>query len=196
MNYLGHAFLSFGNPDLLAGNMIGDYVKGKKSLEKFPEGVRRGIMLHRAIDEYADHHSAIQRAKLLFREDYGLYSGAIIDTVFDHFLAGDAKYFPGSDKLMEFSQEVYTSLAKYEEYFPKQFAAMYPYMKSQNWLFNYKSLKGIEQSLHGLARRAKYIPPIDKAYTIFITGYYQLNHTYYDFIHDMVKFVKEKIDEK
>jgi acyl carrier protein phosphodiesterase len=31
MNYLAHAYLSFGEPDILAGNMISDFVKGKKN---------------------------------------------------------------------------------------------------------------------------------------------------------------------
>ena len=32
MNYLAHAYLSFGDPDILAGNMISDFVKGKKKV--------------------------------------------------------------------------------------------------------------------------------------------------------------------
>ncbi len=194
MNYLGHAYLSFGNPDILAGNMIGDFVKGKIAVSKYPEGMQKGIMLHRAIDSFADSHPATLRAKLLFREDYGLYSGAILDTLYDHFLASDPKYFGSTSDLMNFSKKTYESLEMYMPYFPDKFKAMLPYMKEQNWLFNYKSLKGIERSLYGLERRAKYIPPIGKAYTIFISGYYHLNQCYYDFIHDMVKFVRDKVD--
>ncbi len=33
MNYLAHAYLSFGDPDILAGNMISDFVKGKKKFD-------------------------------------------------------------------------------------------------------------------------------------------------------------------
>ena len=80
MNYLGHAFLSFGDGDILTGNMIGDHVKGKIALEQYPDGIKKGIMLHRKIDEYTDLHPATQRAKLPFREVYGLYAGAIMDT--------------------------------------------------------------------------------------------------------------------
>ena len=36
MNYLGHAFLSFNNADILTGNMIADHVKGKLALDKYP----------------------------------------------------------------------------------------------------------------------------------------------------------------
>ncbi|MBK7121978.1 MAG: hypothetical protein IPH68_03715 [Chitinophagaceae bacterium] len=32
MNYLAHAYLSFNDPEILLGNMISDYIKGKNSL--------------------------------------------------------------------------------------------------------------------------------------------------------------------
>jgi len=196
MNYLGHAFLSFGDDELLTGNMIGDHVKGRLALEHFPARIKEGIELHRKIDSMVDKHPAMLRAKLLFREDYGLYSGAIIDTVFDHFLASDPKYFPSQDALMAFTQVVYTSLEQQQAYFPESFAAYFPHMKQHNWLLNYRNLKGIERSLHGLSRRAKYMPPIDKAYSIFVTGYYQLNQCYYDFIDDIIKFARQEVFER
>ena len=31
MNYLAHAYLSFGYSELLVGNLISDFVKGKKT---------------------------------------------------------------------------------------------------------------------------------------------------------------------
>lgn len=192
MNYLGHAFLSFGDSETLTGNMIGDHVKGRNALERFPTGIKNGILLHRKIDEMADKHPATLRAKLLFREDYGLYSGAIMDTLYDHFLANDPKFFPSQEALLTFTQTVYGQLDENQQYFPDSFTAYYPYMKQQNWLLNYRNFKGIEKSLHGLARRAKYIPPIEKAYTIFVAGYYQLNQCYYDFIDDMIQFVKRE----
>src|SRR3954471_10403197 len=110
MNYLGHAYLSFGDAEVLTGNMIGDHVKGKLALNNFPEKIKRGIIVHRKIDAYADVHPAMQRAKIWFRGDYGLYSGAIMDTLFDHFLANDAKLFPSEKELMRFTQETYDKL--------------------------------------------------------------------------------------
>jgi acyl carrier protein phosphodiesterase len=120
MNYLGHAFLSFGQSELLLGNMIGDHVKGKAALEHFPEGIRKGIMLHRKIDEFADHHPATARAKTIFRADYGLYSGAIMDTLYDHFLANDAKYFQGPEQLKDFAATVYVQLEEHAQWFPEK----------------------------------------------------------------------------
>ena len=41
MNYLAHAFLSFNQPDILAGNILSDFIKGKKKFDYSP-GVQRG----------------------------------------------------------------------------------------------------------------------------------------------------------
>lgn len=193
MNYLGHAFLSFGDKDILMGNMIGDHVKGKLALEKFPEGIQKGILLHRKIDAFTDVHPATQRAKIWFRQDYGLYSGAIMDTLYDHFLANDAKNFSSEKALLEFTQTTYKQLEQNAVYFPERFAAYFPHMREHNWLYNYRSLPGMKKSLMGINRRATYMPPIEKAYETFIINYYQLAQCYYEIIDDLMRFVKVEL---
>lgn len=193
MNYLGHAFLSGDDAELLAGNMIGDYVKGKKILEQYPEQVKNGILLHRKIDAYTDTHPASMRAKVWFREVYGMYSGAIIDTIFDHFLANDARYFSSQQELRSFTQGVYKKLEQQKEYFPEKFSHLFPHMQEHDWLYNYRTLQGIQRSLKGLERRAKYIPPIEDAYQILIVSYYQLQQCYYEFIEDVLNFVNKEL---
>ena len=170
--------------------MIGDHVKGKVALEQYPDEIKKGVMLHRKIDAYADTHPATQRAKLLFRTDYRLYAGAIMDTLFDHYLASDPKYFSTQEALLQFTLTCYQQLEQNAKYFPPDFAAYFPYMREHNWLYNYRTLKGMERALNGLARRAKHMPPIEKAYETFVTNYYQLNQCYYELIDDMIGFVK------
>lgn len=195
MNYLGHAFLSFGDKDILTGNMIGDHVKGKLALEQFPERIRKGILLHRKIDAFTDVHPATQRAKVWFRQDYGLYSGAIMDTLYDHFLANDAKNFSSDNVLHEFTQNVYQQLEENAVYFPEHFTNYFPHMREHNWLYNYRSLPGMKKSLMGINRRAKHMPPIEKAYETFIINYYQLAQCYYEIIDDLVRFVKVELTQ-
>jgi acyl carrier protein phosphodiesterase len=193
MNYLGHAYLSFGDSEILTGNIIGDHIKGRIALEHFPARIRKGIELHRKIDEYADKHPATLRAKLLFREHYGLYAGAIMDTLYDHFLANDPKLFATEAALLTFTENTYVQLTQNAAWFPPTFAAYFPHMQQHNWLFNYRTLKGMERSLSGLARRAQHMPPIDIAYRTFVTSYYQLNQSYYEFVDDIIKFVKNEL---
>ena len=193
MNYLGHAVLSFDDAELLTGNMIADHVKGKLALKNFPEGVQNGILLHRKIDQFTDEHPATARAKLLFRSDYGLYAGALMDSLYDHFLANDAKYFSSAKDLLDFTGNLYQQLNTQRRWFPPRFAALYEYMERDNWLYGYRNLAGVRQALTGLSRRAAYMPDPAKAFEIFIAHYYQLAQCYYEMMDDMARYVKVEL---
>src|SRR6185436_15925335 len=53
----------------MIGNFIADYVKGNKKND-FPEKIRKGIELHRAIDDFTDHHPLTGRSKERIRKKY------------------------------------------------------------------------------------------------------------------------------
>ena len=190
MNYLAHAYLSFNDVPTLTGNMIADHVKGKKALEAYPEGIQRGMHLHRAIDTFTDAHPAVRRAGIWFRPVYRLYSGPITDALFDHYLANDPRCFESAAALKEFSKHTYAQLDTQADYFPPPFAAYFPHMKEHDWLTNYRQLPGMQRSLNGLVRRAKHMPPADEAYRTFIEHYYELNQCYFELMDDLIPFVK------
>src|SRR3989442_7909269 len=98
MNYLAHAYLSFNQPEILVGNMISDFIKGKKQFD-YPVSIQKGIRLHRDIDTFTDAHPATQQLKSFFRPHYRLYAGAFGDIVYDHFLALDPNEFVNDDSL-------------------------------------------------------------------------------------------------
>lgn len=189
MNYLAHAYLSFGQPQILVGNMISDFVKGSKK-NTYPELIYRGIMLHRAIDSYTDNHKATRDAKTLFRAEYGLYSGAFIDIVYDHFLAkNESLFYP--DGLMVFASNTYLVLEQNMKLLPEGFKRMLPYMKTQNWLFNYRFTDWVRNSFQGLVRRAAYMHDSTQAFEIFIENYLQLESLSGLFLPDVERFAKE-----
>jgi acyl carrier protein phosphodiesterase len=193
MNYLAHAYLSFGDPLLLAGNMAGDHVKGKLALANYPERMQEGLMLHRAIDAAADAHPAARRAAMLFRQDYGLYSHAIVDALMDHFLASDAKLFSSGGALLAFTQETYAKLDSVAEHLPEGFLAYFPHMKEHNWLYGYRTMQGVQRALGGLSRRAKHMPDPAKAYEIFVGYYYMLGQCYYEVMDSMIPMVRLRV---
>src|SRR5215471_18023170 len=193
MNYLAHAYLSFNHPEILVGNMISDFVKGKKKLN-YSEGIQKGITLHRQIDVFTDEHEATRLAKNIFKPHYRLYSGAIVDVAYDHFLAIDKNEFSESS-LFDFSQQVYQTLESRVNDLPEPFSRMFPYMKMQNWLFNYRHKIGTERSFGGLVRRAKYIEESDTAALLFNQHYQQLQQYYRSFFPELKLFARHKFDE-
>lgn len=196
MNLLAHAYLSFNISPVLVGNMISDYVKGKKKFLYDP-AIQKGIQLHRIIDEFTDFHPATQEAKIFFKSQYRLYAGAFVDVVYDHFLANDSNQFSDEGALNIFAHSTYHSLIKYEPVMPERFVKMLPYMQSQNWLYNYRFAEGIERSFEGLVKRAAYLDESVIAFKIFEQEYETLKKCYEDFFPELKllaeTWVKENI---
>lgn len=192
MNYLAHAFLSFNNPGILTGNMISDFVKGKKKFH-YPLIVQKGIALHRMIDEFTDFHPATSTAKNFFRPHYRLYSGAFVDIVYDHFLALDKEQFESYRDLQAFSQRIYSELDQEESFFPLSFQRLFPYMKTQNWLYEYRLKEGIRKSFGGLVHRAVYLNESDSAFKIFIGHYQELSDCYNVFFPELKEYALQKL---
>ncbi|TDO29100.1 ACP phosphodiesterase [Sediminibacterium goheungense] len=194
MNYLAHAYLSFHDPQVLVGNMISDFVKGKKQYD-YPEGIQKGIKLHRMIDLFTDQHGATKRAKELLKPAVGPYAGAFIDVVYDHFLATDPDIHD-ADTWMEFSATTYRLLEPQMHHFPEKFARMFPYMKTQNWLYNYRFNWGIERSFEGVARRASYLSPENDAFQLFELHYDQLKASYSQFFPEVKKLALDLLHDQ
>ncbi len=194
MNYLAHAFLSFNNADLLVGNMIADYIKGNKQFE-YSVQIQAGIKLHRAIDFYTDTHEASQEIKNLFKPTYRLYAGAFIDVVYDYFLANDRIHFTTENELRIFADNTYQILEKRQQDFPEKFGIMFPFMQSQDWLYNYRTDIGMQKSFGGLRKRAKYIEETDTAFEIFLDNKQTIQHAYDVFFPDLKNFALNKSAE-
>ena len=187
MNYLAHAYLSFDHADILTGNMINDYVKGRKKFD-YPELIQKGMELHRAIDQFTDVHPVTKKAKLFFSPTYRLYSGAFIDIVYDHFLAIDKPQFEKYGGLQNFTEDTYLLLHEKQMYFPDSFQRMFPYMREQNWLYHYQFRSGIRSSFGGLVRRAKYLDESEIGFQIFEDYYDELQLCYQEFFPELKDF--------
>jgi acyl carrier protein phosphodiesterase len=194
MNYLAHAYLSFNNADILAGNMMSDFVKGKAQYS-YPTTIKKGIRLHRLIDEYTDRHPVTAAAKNFFRTPYRLYSGAFIDVVYDHFLSIDTKQFVQYGNLKNFSKDVYLQLEMMITLMPLPFQRMFPYMKNQDWLFNYQFKEGIRKSFHGIVSRSRYLNESDIAFEIFNKNYSDLQACFTDFFPGLKQFALENMNQ-
>lgn len=195
MNYLAHAYLSFGIPEITVGNLISDFVKGKKK-ESYPIGIQRGIALHRAIDTFTDAHEATRRARSFFSAAYRLYSGPLIDIVYDHFLANDPLIFPLMEGgLKEFAQTTYRQVEVWQELLPERFARVFYYMRTQDWLSHYGTMEAVGNSFAGLARRAAYMGDTREAGRIFETHYIELEACYREFSPSVQEFARLNLEQ-
>jgi acyl carrier protein phosphodiesterase len=173
--------------------MISDFVKGKKKFD-YPVAIQKGIALHRTIDTFTDNHEATKEAKEVFRPAYRLYSGAFVDVVYDYFLATDESEF-SETSLFVFSGKTYDLLDNNQQWLPERFATIFPYMKQQNWLFNYRTKWGLEKSLGGVVRRSLHLKESETAFLLFEQHIQLLQACYRHFWAEAKPFVQEKFEK-
>ena len=161
MNFLGHFYLSQHDPDLLTGNFIADFVKGKKYMD-YPYIISKGIMMHRQIDYFTDRHHLVRQGRKRLFGKYRHYSGVIIDMYYDHFLANLWKDY-SENSLAEFSYQVYETIENNFHVLPEKSQLLFPYMKNRNWLLTYASTEGIGLALSGMSKRINHDSKLDEA---------------------------------
>jgi len=76
------------------------------------------------------------------------------------------------------------------QWFPARFAGMYPYMKTQNWLYNYRTTWGIAKSFGGLVHRSAYMSESGTAVQLFETHYQLLQECYRHFWASLKAFAR------
>jgi len=130
MNFLAHAYLSFGQEEILVGNFIADFVRGKE-MENYPKKVQLGIQLHRAIDTYTDSHPLVKQVQSFLIPRFGHYSRVISDVFFDYFLAKNWKNYSDTP-LEQFSLDTYRTLSSSPQELPEAFRRMFHWMQLQN----------------------------------------------------------------
>ena len=165
MNFLGHLFLTPDDDELLLGNFIADSVKGDP-FRKYPDGIAKGIMLHRSIDQFTDRHPLVRRGVDRLRQTQGRYAPVVIDVIYDHILASEWDVYH-TLALTEFAEKTYRKLEAMDHHFPPRVEQFFPYMKRQNWLVNYSSEWGLERSLMGLDRRVVHETEMHRSIEVF-----------------------------
>lgn len=162
MNFLAHLYLSGSNSNIMLGNFMGDFIKGKSYLQQYEPEIVKGIDLHRSIDEYTDSHPIVIQSKNRLRPTYRHYSGVITDVFYDHFLATHWNQFHAVP-LEIFAQKAYQTIVSANAILPAELNQMMPYMINGNWLVNYRELEGIHRALSGMAQRTPYRSRMEEA---------------------------------
>lgn len=189
MNFLGHIFLTPDDDELLLGNFIADSVKGNPD-GQFPERIADGIRLHRAIDDFTDKHPLVKQGVERFRDTQGRYAAVVIDVVYDYVLASNWKQFH-DEELGTFTESVYQRLEAMSHHFPTQVERYFPYMKQQNWLYNYQFEWGFRKSLEGLDRRSSNPTEMHKAVEVYQKYDEEFLREFEQFIADATNMVSD-----
>jgi acyl carrier protein phosphodiesterase len=192
MNFLAHLYLSGNDPEIMVGNFLGDFVRGRNLLERYKKNIAMGIELHRTIDEFTDTHPVVAQSKDRLRGKYRHYSAVIVDIFYDHFLAKNWHEYT-SELLPDFADHAYKVLQQHLEIFPQDAQYMLPYMVNGNWLVNYAKQEGIQRALSGMARRTKFNSRMDESVQEMVLYYEEFYGEFKIFFPQLKKITDEFI---
>jgi len=193
MNFLAHIYLSGADEGVTIGNFIADGIKGKK-YEKYPDKIRKGILLHRAIDSYTDGHPTVRQSTKRLHENYGHYSGVIVDILYDHYLAKNwAKY--SDQPLAEYIDDFYELLNDNFAILPTRIQRMMPYMMADNWLLSYATIPGISNILEQMNVRTKGKSKMNFAVIELEQYYEEFESEFTSFFQELIDYSEQKLAE-
>ncbi len=191
VNFLAHAFLSFGNEKLLVGNFIADKIKGNQYLQ-FPEDIQKGILLHRQIDNFTDKNSIVLKMVQILAKNHGRYSPIINDIFMDHFLAKNWDFYHHLP-LQIFVDNCLNILNKNKQFIPPYIQDFIDFATKTNRLVEYKTFEGIELTLKQLGNKIISKPNLELAINDLKNYYSELESYFLIFFPQLIEFCKQWI---
>jgi acyl carrier protein phosphodiesterase len=159
VNHLAHLALSPADPHWRIGALLGDFVRGQ-DLAAHPDGVRRGIELHRAIDAFTDAHATFQASRRRIDGPLRRFSGVLVDVFYDHFLMQRWNVLrpgPGHDL---FAAEVYAMLRQQRVLLHGAIHVHLDRMIENRWLEKAHNVDGVRAVLARIAMRMRREVPL------------------------------------
>ena len=192
MNFLAHTYLSGCNEEIIVGNFMGDYVKGKNYL-LFPEQIKKGILIHRDIDTFTDMHPITRHSKQRIAAKYHKYAGIIIDIFYDHFLASLWDDF-SNISLNEFVSRSYDLLKRNYKVLPEAIKRWFPTFIENNWMMAYTTVDGIEMVLERMAANTSLPNHAEYAVEVLSSQYESFKKDFLEFFPLIIQFLEEKYE--
>lgn len=165
-------------------NLNGDFVRGR-DLSHFPEKLEQGIILHRMIDDYIDHHPIVLELLHKLYEPLPKVAGIAVDLYFDHILAKEWDKFH-SKPLDKFIDEFYEATLENETHYPERFKLMLSRMKEKNWLYQYQFEYGLMKACKGVSSRISFPNVLDTAHRVFKTYEKDVEKSFFAFMEDAI----------
>lgn len=192
MNYLAHLYLADEEPESLIGSLLGDFVKGPID-QALPQGLRRGILIHRKVDVYTDAHPVFQRSRQRVRPQFRRYAGILVDIYYDHFLARDWSRY-SSRSLRDFSRLVYRILEAHYQDLPAPMQRMVTGMIAHDLLVSYRELEGIGRALQRIEGRLKRESRLGEGVQDLRLNYVALHRDFQAFFPQLIAYVAQLIE--
>lgn len=194
MNFLGHLYFSNNDFDLMYANLFGDFVKGK-DLSHYEEKIQQGILLHREIDHYIDHHPIVLDLLHHLYPKLPKIAGIAVDLYFDHILAKNWNVF--SEISLDSFIDNFENHTINEIHYPNDsFHYMLFRMKKGKWLNYYDQLEGLDKACRGVSQRISFPNSLYNGKDVFVENEPIITETFHLFMPEAKVHFSEFIEQQ
>lgn len=194
MNFLAHIHIATVCNSDIAGNLLGDFVKGNPT-GRYPKEIVDGILLHRFVDVFTDKHDISKQTRQLFSPHLRRFSPIAMDLFWDHCLANDwADY--SNDSLELFCKTAEINSVKTDVDLPDKYMRVKELMWRNQWLTSYRALDNIGFALERMSYRSERMAPLAECIHDIEAHYQHLRELFPKLYYDVLKACKEKTDQQ
>jgi acyl carrier protein phosphodiesterase len=97
--------------------------------------------------------------------------------------------------LEHFVKHTYVAIEGHLQELPASFVEMFYWMKSQNWLYNYREISGIQKALNGLTQRTAFDSKMNEATEVLLEKEAEFEVIFFAFFMELETFAREKLTE-
>ena len=190
MNFLFHMILSGDDDQLLVGNFMGDFVKGRLE-NRFRPRIRQGVQLHRSIDSYGDRHPVYRSSRKLLGEEYGLYRGVMLDLFYDYFLVNNWSSW-SDEPFDDYLVRTRAVMESHRDDLPEEMHRLLPIIFDE-LLTSYATIDGIGNALCRLSRRISRPNPLNGSQSELARNHALLEEHFHQLTPELFRFCAEII---
>lgn len=190
MNFLAHLFLSCEREDLLLGNFLGDFINNRE-LRLFHPAIQEGVYLHRKIDTFTDRHPLVLQGVRRLYSKHSKYAPVVVDVFYDYFLAKNWDKY-ANQSLREFVDSIYKTLERNKKQIPDRLHGRVRGMIADDWLLNYTTIEGMDQTFYWLKKRVSKPQLLDDAVASLQRDETLLDLEFNKFFPDVVNYVNNE----
>jgi len=194
MHFLAHIYLAGDSPSLVVGNFIGE-IKTITDATTYDDDIRRGINLHKLIDDFTNNHEAVLRSRKRLSPRYSKYSDTIIDFFYDHFLASNWNDHC-KVQLDKFALNSYRTLLDHQSILPYKAKCLLPLMVKGNWLAKFTTVGGLHQTIREMDMRSTKLTHIILASEDLLANYSAFKEDFNEFFPQLKSYVENAIQSE
>ncbi len=183
-----HLILAGDDPETIIGNYIADHIRGVQAVNELPNAVKRGVLLHRAIDTFSDMHHAVRHSVTLLRPSHKHYAPVAVDILYDHFLIKNWKIFVRED----FSTVVnrfYQLLEDRMDTLPPKSQRISRKIIDSQWFDRYETFEGMQEVFSAVNRRTHFKSALADTVQYLVEFYHEFENDFLVFTPDIITFV-------